>query len=243
MARSRSSSCEKNERTFCSVSYRPFGIATLVASTPFGSKPGSTCCRRSRLRTRRPAPMLNIKASATSPTTRRSPHRRIRRLSLPPRPPSLRASSGRRRLDHRAGAMPNNSPLTVVMASTYTSTTQSNSNRDTRSIPAGWMAWRARVPHQPNATPVAPPSTDITRLSVSACLTSRRRPAPRARRKAASRSRPAAFTSIRLPTFAQAMSSRSATAPRRTSSGSRVSPTRNSCSGVIPAPIALFVSG
>jgi hypothetical protein len=187
--------------------------------------------------------MLSINASATSATTSRSPHRRTRRLSLPPRPPSLRASTGSRRLDHHAGAIPNNRALTVVIASTYPRTTQSNSNVDTRSIPAGWIACSARVPHQPNATPAAPPTSAMTRLSVSACRTRRRRPAPSASRSAASRSRPDAFTSIRFPTFAHAMSRSSPTAASSTSNASRVSPTRNSWSGVMPAPISAFVCG
>src|SRR5437867_2299143 len=63
---------------------------------------------------------------------------------------------------------------------------------------------------------------DSTRLSVSACLTMRCRPAPSATRTDNSRSRPAAWTSSKLPTLAHAMRSSRPTDPRSTRSGKRV---------------------
>ncbi len=72
-----------------------------------------------------------------------------------------------------------------------------------------------------NADADAPPATASSVLSVSSCRTSRPRPAPSAARIASSRSRPSIRASVRLATFAQAISSTSPVMPSRISSSSR----------------------
>ncbi len=81
-----------------------------------------------------------------------------------------------------------------------------------------------------------PPPAASTRLSVSACRTSRTRLAPNAIRTATSRRRTAAGTNSRLATLAQAIRSTNATAPNRIRSERPVLPSRRSRSGSPPVP-------
>ena len=70
-------------------------------------------------------------------------------------------------------------------------------------------------------TPTTPPQTASSALSVSSCRTSRPRPAPSAARIASSRSRPSIRASVRLATFAHAISRTMPVMPSRISSISR----------------------
>ena len=85
--------------------------------TPSGSKPGDTLCSRTKLRTRRPAPMSSITEMATSATTSRL-RRRPRRLPKPPspwafRPPALSDVLRSTRAARNAGARPNSRPVRI----------------------------------------------------------------------------------------------------------------------------------
>jgi len=99
------------------------------------------------------------------------------------------------------------------------------------------------TPHFAKSRPNAPPITARSRLSVSNCPISRARLAPSAVRIAISRSRTVARASNRLATFADAMSSTNATAPRSTSSAERTSPTIASSSGVTRKLMLELVAG
>ena len=72
---------------------------------------------------------------------------------------------------------------------------------------------RIPLPVWANTTPVMPPNVARRRLSVSSCANSRLRATPSATRSAISRRRRSARASIKLATFAQAMSSTIADTP------------------------------
>lgn len=98
------------------------------------------------------------------------------------------------------------------------------------------------TPQTASRAPPPPPSSDITRLSVTACRTSRRRDAPSATRVASSSRRPAAWARKRLTTLAQVTSSTQTTAPNRTSSCVRTRPTRRSRRPSAPSVRGSFVN-
>ena len=101
-------------------------------------------------------------------------------------------------------------------------------------------AW---MPHAASSRPAAPLAAASTRLSVSICLISRRRPAPSAARIASSFCREAARVSRRLATLAQAMRRTNATVAKRINSGCRTSPTISSCIGTSRTPMPAFTFG
>jgi hypothetical protein len=105
------------------------------------------------------------------------------------------------------------------------------------------LARSALTASEASTSPAAPPITESTTLSVSSWRTSRPLPAPNATRTATSRSRAAARASSRLATFAQAMSSTSPTAPLKTRSAGRTSPTRSSFIATTSDCSVAFVSG
>ena len=90
---------------------------------------------------------------------------------------------------------------------------------------------RAHADEIPGPAPARRPSSASITLSVSSWRMMRARFAPSAERMANSRLRPVARTSSRLATLAQAISSTRPTAPSRTSSELRASPTMESRSG------------
>src|SRR5205085_2667059 len=77
--------------------------------------------------------------------------------------------------------------------------------------------------------PSPPPASASSRLSVNSCRMMRTRPAPSAVRIAISFERDAARASRRFATFAHAIKSTKPTAPSRTRSDVRKSPTKSSC--------------
>ena len=90
-----------------------------------------------------------------------------------------------------------------------------------RGRPAVLIDSSARMPSTPSASPMTPPITDSSTLSVSSCRMMRPRPAPIAARSATSRLRAVARTSSRLATLAHAISRTKATAALRISSVGR----------------------
>ena len=129
--------------------------------------------------------------------------------------------------------MPNVNRMTVASTATASS----------RGIPCGLSDTRNATPHTASSSPSAPPASERITHSVSSWRTSRPRPAPSAARTAISDSRAAARASSRLATLAQAMSSTKPTAPSRTSTERRMSPTIASCSGYVVMPTPSLASG
>ncbi len=72
------------------------------------------------------------------------------------------------------------------------------------------------VPHAAKSRPSKPPSAESTTLSTSSCRMMRARLAPKAERSAISFARTVARASRRLATFALAIKSTQATAPKST---------------------------
>ena len=96
----------------------------------------------------------------------------------------------------------------------------------------------------PRATPITPPTTPRTRLSVNSCRTTRERPAPSAALVASSRRRTVARARRRLAMFAQQIRSTRPTTPRNRIDVSRSSrPTTAPCSGSIVTPRPVFDAG
>ena len=81
------------------------------------------------------------------------------------------------------------------------------------------------MPHAARSSPIVPPHSDSTRLSVRSCRMIRARPAPSACRTRISWRRAIARDVSSPATFAQAMSSTQAAAPLRIKRGRLVGPT------------------
>jgi hypothetical protein len=77
----------------------------------------------------------------------------------------------------------------------------------------GGAAWNDWIITHATPSPMAPPMSDNSRLSVSSCRTMRVRLAPTASRTASSRCLAAALASSRLAIFAQAISNTAAATP------------------------------
>ncbi len=93
------------------------------------------------------------------------------------------------------------------------------------------MATRPRTPHDASRRPSRPPTADSSTLSRSSRRTTCQRLAPSATRIVISRARSDARASSRLPTFAQEISSTSATAAVSTRSTGRTLPTSRRAAG------------
>ena len=101
----------------------------------------------------------------------------------------------------------------------------------TRGRWAGNSATKPRTAPYATASPAAAPPSPRTMLSVSICLTTLLRPAPRAPRMATSRSRAAPRAMTTLATLAQATRSTASTAPNSTASIGRAPPVSSCCIG------------
>ncbi len=145
----------------------------------------------------------------------------------PPRAASLSGSTSEGREAVSAGRRPKMAPVAIESRKANPSTRPSTAMlpRSSSSVAlmphaavrSGRMADRSSVAQRAKSTPRTPPATARSVLSVSSCLTSRPRPAPRATRIAISRSRPEARAMRRLATLTHAMSSTRPTAPSRMS--------------------------
>ena len=161
--------------------------------------------------------MSRINASATSVITRA-----LRARCFPSAPPvALRvpdlSAVFRSTCDAcQAGTRPKMMPVASESRRVKPSTTPSRRIVLTRGMFCGTAATRASVPHCAMSKPSNPPSPARSTLSVSNCRIIRPRFAPRAARNAISFPRTDARASIRLATFAFAISSRQATAPNKT---------------------------
>src|SRR5215472_9820900 len=129
-----------------------------------------------------------------------------------------------------AGASPNSKPLKTDTPTANRSTRQSTWTSSMRGKSPGQKVRNGLSPTLANMTPSSPPARPRSALSVRLCRTKRPRLAPSATRMANSRSRETARASIKLATFAHAISSTRPTAPSKSQSVDPVSPTsaRNS---------------
>jgi len=134
-------------------------------------------------------------------------------------------------------------PVRAVSTSAKTSTRASSDTPSSRGRPPGISGRSASIAQRATSNPPAPPTNAMTTLSVAIRRNSWRGPAPRAERRANSRSRDAPRATSRLAAFAHATSSRIATAPRNTSSVGRTGPTIWSRSGATRTPQSRFVCG
>ena len=187
----------------------------------------------SSVRSSRPAPQSTSTAAATSAAA-------STRRNCPPRPVAVRPSdviacSSDTPVACHAGASPNSTPTRQVIATQKATTRPSMpSSMTLGSSSAGRSDGAAARIAAARAMPSTPPAAASTRLSVSNCVTIRRRPAPSAARTASSRVRTVARASTRLATFAQHRSSTKPTTPRNRIDVSRRSrPISNSRIGVI----------
>ena len=94
------------------------------------------------------------------------------------------------------------------------------------------------TPQNESKTPNAPAARVISRFSVMNCRAKCRRVAPSAERTANSRWRAVTWASSRLPTLAQATSSKNPTATKIIISAPRTFPTMYSCCGISPKSTA-----
>ena len=193
-------------------------------------------------RRRRAAPARSS-GSAASRRRAASATARSRRPSAPAAAAGARRTRGRgptRAARPAAGARGSGTPA-PARTSTPAAIAISKRERDraavhvhaieARNARPAQSAAAGRAPRRSTTRPTAPPAAASTRLSVSICRTSRPRSAPSAMRILISRVRPAARTSSRLPTLAQAISSTQPTAASRISSAGRAAATTVSCSG------------
>ena len=118
----RSNSCWKNAWLCRKPAYLAGGRATRIVSKLAGSNPGLTSCNRRKLWIINPAPMSSTNARANSETTSKLRSRSRRRLSVPLRPPSLRASFKSVLAACKAGAKPNSTPVRIEMPSVNSTT-------------------------------------------------------------------------------------------------------------------------
>jgi hypothetical protein len=207
-------------RTFSSVSYFDQLSATPAVSTLSVRKPASTCCSFQKLRSIRPAAISSMNEKATCEITSRL---RARRLCVPPPARVLSsfitsASSGRA---VSAGSAPNSMPVRTETASVKASTGPSMPTSLARVVKRAVKATSRSRPAAASASPITPPISASSVLSVSSWRTSRPRPAPSAARIASSRLRRSMRDSIRFATLAQAISSTQPTAPSSTKSVGR----------------------
>ena len=208
-----------------------FGYGSLVRTvmTPVGSNPSGTLSKSWKLRSNRPAAIINTTDSAHSATTSAG-RRRACRPEFDPRIEVCSIGmSGRRAA--RAGAHPKMMPDVIVTSAANTSTLQLRAMSFSRGNPAGMNRTSEAFAINRPARPAAPPMLERHRLSVSSCRIRRLAPAPIACRTANSRRRVLARARRRLATFTQPINRTRPTAASMRISDPRTSPTTVSCSG------------
>ena len=220
-----------NARSLGGSEYRLSGRVSRKVTTRAGWNPGSTSWSRWKLRISSPAPARSTTARAISTITS-APRARVPARPFEPRAPSRMTPLRSVREVWRAGARPNRTPVSSEIPRAKSSAVPSMPTWSSRGVFCGPSATSARVIHSASATPAAPPASARTRLSVRSCRTMRPLPAPSAERITISPSRAAARTSSRFATLAAAISRTRPTAPSRSSSFLRRSPTIVSCNGV-----------
>ena len=224
-------------------SYLDCGNAIFIDSTLSVRNPGSTDSRRLKLRSRSPAPLSSVTASASSPTTMARLARLVIVLPCEPRPPLRSASATPRPATCIAGNEPKTRPATSAASVVAASVRPSIDAFCTSNSPGGTWASKTVIPIFANPMPIAAPTTESITLSVISWRTSRPRPAPSALRIAISVSRADARTSRRFATLAHAINRTSTTAAKMTYKGFFRSPTVHSCTLTICARRSRYISG
>ena len=169
---------------------------------------------------------------AISATTSELRIRLPRTLPLSDRPLSFSASLRLNRVACSAGTTPNSTPVRSDAPSVNSRTGTLMPTLLILGMPPGFRLTSSSRPHNASRDPSAPPTTASKTLSVRSWRATRHLPAPSAARIAISRSRAVVRASIRLATFAHAISKTNPTVPSSTSSAGRVLPTMRSYSGV-----------
>ncbi len=159
-----------------------------------GRNPSSTARRRKKLWIRSVAEATSISARANSPTTSRSPARRVEgdvHCLLP----------ARFLLVSKAGHMLASKAMKTVMPAVNEITAQSIRASANRGMSVGPNALTAAAPLDASTSPSNPPQVESTSVSVRTWKAICSRPAPRARRTANSRWRTVPRASSRPATF------------------------------------------
>ncbi len=172
-------------------------------TSPAGSNPGFTARSRHRLLIRRPAPTTRSTARAISPMTRAA-RRRCRLRPVPtPAVPSFKESVRSARAARRAGKSPVAMAVMSMTPRPNASTQPSTRTVSSRGSTLGAARVSSATAQCALRTPSRPPTDASRRLSVSSCLTTRPRPAPKVDRMASSRPRAPARASVRFATLTQ----------------------------------------
>ena len=222
--------CTKRIHAFRALGSRS-NFCAVNSRTPLESNPGSTCVIAMKLRSMRPLPMSSTNASVTSAIA--TPLR-----SAPPPDPALRplarsANMRSGREARSAGTTPNSATASRLASTVNASTCVSMLTSPTRGRCAGPIARRRSMPPCDSTSPSAAPLPASTSASASIWRMRRERLPPIAARTASSRSRRDVRTSMRLATFAHAISRTNMTPPMSARTADFTSPTSSACSGSI----------
>src|SRR6266700_525126 len=186
-ARAASSTCVYRDASLAGSWARSGGGEIQNVTSPWGSNPGFTARSRHRLLINSPAPTTRTTDRAISLITSAA-RSRCRRCPVPaPAVPSFRESVRSGRAARRAGKSPVATVVMSVTPSANASTQPSTCTVSSRGSTNGAARWSNAIAAYAAATPSPPPRDASTTLSVSSCLTTRPRPAPKAERIASSR--------------------------------------------------------
>src|SRR6266576_281390 len=217
-ARAASSTCVYSAASLTGSWARSGGGEMKNVTSPCGSNPGFTARSRHRLLINNPAPTTRTTARAISLITSAA-RRRCRPCPVPaPALPSFKESVRSARAARRAGKSPVAMVVMIVTPSANASTQPSTCTVSSRGSTDGAARLSNAMAAYAPATPSPPPRDASTTLSVSSCLTTRPRPAPKADRMASSRPRAPARASVRLATLTQPIIRTRPTATTSTSS-------------------------
>ncbi len=143
----------------------------------------------------------------------------------------------------RAGATPKKNAVRSVAPVVKSSTDESMWTPSARGRRASSPEGSSWTPHMATSMPRSPPHDASTRLSTANCRARRARPAPSATRIDISRCRTVVRASMRFATLAHAISRSRPTAPRRSRSELRRSPTTRSYRDTSSTRMFAFVCG
>ena len=165
-----------------------------------------------KLRTKSPATTTNTNESATCDVTIQRPGRECERDSGASACVPFMAEARDTRVERKAGRTPNSNPVSTATLAVKARMRMSIVNWRKTGLRVVEIRRTRRVhPHRARRTPSAAPESESRTHSVRSWRISREREAPIASRTAISFRRAAARASIRLATFAQAMSNTSPT--------------------------------
>ena len=192
----------------------------MTRSTSSRLKPASIVLRLRRLPTNNPAPTTSTNDKATCDTTRTLPSGTPGLPLLTVRAFSFRTGLTSTCVARRAGARPNNTPVSRDAAVANARMCGSGPTCKTRGVPPLDMkATRKLLPQNANRRPARPPRKASRTDSLRNWRIKRKREAPSASRTASSLRREASRAKSRFAMFAQAMSNTKPTMVMRIKSG------------------------